>query len=58
VFERGLKAPCGRAAGASKRAPDAALGARRPRRIHFAATPAAPSIAVLGLGKPAVPALH
>jgi hypothetical protein len=58
VFERGLKALTGLAAGTSKRAPDAALGAWRPCPIQFAATPAAPSIAARGLGKPTVSALH
>jgi hypothetical protein len=58
VFERGLKAPAGLAACTSKRASDAALGARRDCRIQLTATPAAPSIAALGPGKPTVSALH
>jgi hypothetical protein len=58
VFERGLKAPTGLAAGTSKRTSDAALGARRLGHIQFTATPAACSLAVRGLGKPTVSALH
>ena len=58
MFERGLKAFSGLATGTSKRALDAALGARRPGRIQFPATPAVPSIAARGLGKPAVTALR
>lgn len=59
MSERSLKMPIGLASGTSKRATDAALGARRSGRIQFTATPAAPSsTAARGLGKPTVAALH
>ncbi len=58
MFERGLKALTGLAIGGSKRAADAAPGASRPGHIQFAATPAAPSTAARGLGKPSVAASH
>ena len=58
MFERGLKASTGLAAGTSKRALDAALGARQAARIRFHAAPAAPSIAARGLGKPRVAAVQ
>ncbi|HEX8468390.1 MAG TPA: hypothetical protein VF620_11355 [Allosphingosinicella sp.] len=57
MFDRGLNAPTALATGTSKRAADAALGARHTGQIQFAAT-AAPSIAARGLGKPTVAALH
>jgi hypothetical protein len=58
VLERGLKAFNGLTSGTSKRASDAALGAWRPGYNQLPATPAAPSIAARGLGKPTVAALH
>jgi hypothetical protein len=58
LFERGPKASTGLATGTSKRAFDAALGARHPGPIQFPAAPAAPSIAAPGPGKPAGGALH
>jgi hypothetical protein len=58
VFERGLKSSTGLATGTSKRALGAALGARRSGQIQFPATPAVPSIAARGRGKPAVAALR
>jgi hypothetical protein len=56
-FDRGLNAPTDFATGTSKRAADAALGARHTAQTQFAAT-TAPSIAARGPGKPAAAALH
>ena len=57
VFGRALNASTALATGTSKRATDAALGARHTGRIRFAAT-AAPSIAARGRGKATVAASH
>jgi hypothetical protein len=58
VFDRGANAPTAHATGTSKRAADAALGARHTGQTQFAAATAAPSIAARGPGKPTAAALH